>query len=123
MRATNRKTKRRIGIRILMPIILTMMVIVILTSCTKSTGPVKTDQIKLVQTSEDAFRLIRQADQNLTPRARAAWHRRIFYLRALIDRELVRTDGWFEGVTLKDAFEELTKIYHSEKHFDHGTCV
>ncbi|MBT3274346.1 MAG: hypothetical protein HN368_14405 [Spirochaetales bacterium] len=50
----------------------------------------------------------------MIPRARASWRWRILYLRALIDRELVKTDGWFEGPVLKAAFEEMTEISHSE---------
>jgi hypothetical protein len=55
-----------------------------------------------------------QDDAQLTSHARASWRWRILYLRALIDRELVRTDGWFEGPVLQTAFDELTRIYHSE---------
>ena len=69
---------------------------------------------QLEKRSDKAFQLIEQADAQLTPHARANWRWRILYLRALIDRELVRTNGWFEGPVLQSAFAELTRIYHSE---------
>jgi hypothetical protein len=72
------------------------------------------EKIKLQKTSEEAFRLIDQADKQLSNRAKTVWRWRILYLRALIDKELVHTDGWFEGPVLKAAFEELTKLSHSE---------
>ena len=71
----------------------------------------------LKKNTEEAFRLIDGADKQLTPQARASWHWRILYLRAVIDRELVKTDGWFEGPVLKAAFEEMTRISHSEHGF------
>ncbi|MCU0983000.1 MAG: hypothetical protein MUF25_27885 [Pirellulaceae bacterium] len=36
----------------------------------------------------------------------------LFYLWALIDRELLERKGKLEGETLKAAFEELTRMYH-----------
>lgn len=72
-------------------------------------------RLKLAQTSDEAFKLLQEAETQMTPHAKANWRWRILYLRALIDKELVRTDGWFEGATLKMAFEELTRIYYSEK--------
>lgn len=81
---------------------------------TDKTSLKEVDKIKLQKTSEEAFRLIDQADKQLTPQAKTGWRWRILYLRALIDKELVRSDGWFEGSALKAAFEELTKISHSE---------
>jgi hypothetical protein len=76
------------------------------------------DRYQLEKTSAEAFKLIEQADDKLTPHARASWRWRILYLRALIDKELVRTEGWFEGPVLKMAFDELTRISHSE-----NTCL
>ena len=61
-----------------------------------------------------AFRLIEQAQQKLTPQVRKSWRWRILFLRALIDRELLATNGKLEGETLKQAFNELTSIYHAE---------
>ncbi|MCY2990215.1 MAG: hypothetical protein NTY19_20420 [Planctomycetota bacterium] len=61
-----------------------------------------------------AFEMVRQAEAKLTPQAKAAWRWRIFYLRALIDKELLERKGKLEGGTLKAAFEELTRIYHVE---------
>ncbi len=71
----------------------------------------------LKMSTEEAFRLIDGADKQLTPQVRASWRWRILYLRAVIDRELMKTDGWFEGPELKAAFEGLTKISHSEHGF------
>jgi hypothetical protein len=53
-------------------------------------------------------------ETKLTPQARAAWRWRIIYLRALVDRELFRTQGKLEGKVLQGAFRELTTIYHAE---------
>jgi hypothetical protein len=75
---------------------------------------VNRDRKQLEQTSEEALKLVQQADAQLTPQARASWRWRILCLRAQIDRELVRTDGWFEGPALKAAFDELIRIYHAE---------
>ena len=78
------------------------------------------DKINLEKNVNEAFNLLDRADKQLTPNARASWQWRILYLRALIDRELIRTDGWLEGPTLKMAFDELTRIYHSE---NASTCL
>ena len=69
---------------------------------------------KLKQTTEEAYQLMGQVDAKLTSHARASWRWRILYLRTIVDRELVRNKGWFEGPVLKAAFDELTRIYHSE---------
>jgi hypothetical protein len=63
---------------------------------------------------EEAFDRVRNIEAKLTPLARAAWRWRIVYLRALIDRELLKTHGKLEGKVLRDAFAELTAIYHAE---------
>ncbi len=77
----------------------------------------ETEMKNLKKNTEEAFRLIDEADKQLTPQTQASWRWRILYLRAEIDRELVKTDGWFEGPVLKAAFEELTRISHSEHGF------
>jgi hypothetical protein len=64
--------------------------------------------------AEEAFELVQKIENQLTPQARAAWRWRIVYLRALIDRELLRRQGKLEGKTLREAFRELTAIYHAE---------
>ena len=63
--------------------------------------------------AEEAWNLIRQADQQLSPRARASWRWRILYLRALIDDELVKNDF---GVSprCEQALQELTTIYYAQ---------
>jgi hypothetical protein len=65
--------------------------------------------------AEQAFDLVEKAEAKLTPQARKAWRWRILYLRALIDREMLRTKGKLQGETLKQAFRELTTIYHAEE--------
>jgi hypothetical protein len=64
--------------------------------------------------SSEAFALIQKAGAKLTPKAKAAWRWRILYLRGLIDSELFRRHNKIEGAVLKDAFDELTRIYHAE---------
>jgi hypothetical protein len=72
------------------------------------------EKTKLAENAEEAFRLLQQADKQLTPQVQQSWRWRILYLRATIDKELVKTDGWFEGPVLKASFEELTRIYHGD---------
>ena len=62
-----------------------------------------------------AFELVRRADALMTPQARKSWRWRIFYLRALIDKELFESKGKMEGEVLRKAFEELTEIYHAHE--------
>ena len=64
--------------------------------------------------AEKTFERVREIEAKLTPRARTAWRWRIVFLRALIDRELFKTQGKLEGRTLQQAFGELTTIYHAE---------
>ncbi|MCX5653077.1 MAG: hypothetical protein NTY65_00280 [Planctomycetota bacterium] len=61
-----------------------------------------------------AFASVQQAEAKLTSQAKSAWRWRIFCLRALIDKELFDRHGRREGAALKEAFEELTRIYHAE---------
>ena len=61
-----------------------------------------------------AFHLVKDAQQKLTLQVRQSWRWRIVYLRALIDYEMFKTKGKLEGETLKQAFNELTHIYHAE---------
>ena len=61
-----------------------------------------------------AFEAIRRAEAKLTPQAKRGWRWRIFFLRALIDKELFARHGRMEGATLKAAFDELTRIYHAQ---------
>ncbi|MGA2657084.1 MAG: hypothetical protein ABSH34_06150 [Verrucomicrobiota bacterium] len=64
--------------------------------------------------SARAFALLQKAEARLTPRAKAAWRWRVLYLRGLIDSELFRRHDKMEGTVLKEAFDELTRIYHAE---------
>ena len=61
-----------------------------------------------------AFELVAKADAKMMPAARTAWRWRIFYLRALIDKEIFEHKGKLQGNILKASFEELTRIYHAE---------
>jgi hypothetical protein len=61
-----------------------------------------------------AFELMTAADARLTPRARQSWRWRILYLRALIDDSLSRTNGKLRGAELRQAFDELVRIYHAQ---------
>jgi len=61
-----------------------------------------------------AFQLVTMVENKLTEEVKSSWRWRIFYLRALIDKEMFERNGTLEGETLKAAFEELTKIYHAE---------
>jgi hypothetical protein len=60
-----------------------------------------------------AFDLLRQADAQLTPQARAAWRWRILYLRALIDNELA-LHHFDVSPACEAAFEELTTLYSAQ---------
>jgi hypothetical protein len=63
--------------------------------------------------AEEAWNLIRQADQQLSARARGSWRWRILYLRALIDSELVKNN--FEvSPRGEQALQELTRIYYAQ---------
>ncbi len=61
-----------------------------------------------------AYDLVLRADTELPDKVRSSWRWRIFYLRALIDKELYERKGVLEGESLKAAFSELTKLYHAE---------
>jgi hypothetical protein len=61
-----------------------------------------------------AYELIQAAEKKLSPQIRRSWRWRIVALRALIDQELLKRHGKLEGKTLKEAFDELTAIYHAE---------
>jgi hypothetical protein len=61
-----------------------------------------------------ALELVGRAESAMTQQARVSWRWRIFFLRALIDKEMFERNGKLEGESLKKAFEELTRIYHAE---------
>jgi len=61
-----------------------------------------------------AFELVDKANDYLPIKVRSSWRWRIFYLRALIDKELYQRNGKLEGESLKVSFEELTRLYHEE---------
>jgi len=62
-----------------------------------------------------AYEFAQKVDAQLSPETRKGWRWRILYLRALIDKEMHVTKGDLKGEVLKDAFAELTRIYHAEK--------
>ena len=69
---------------------------------------------KIKKNAIDAFKLVTKTESKLTKQVKSSWRWRIFYLRALIDKELFENKGKLKGETLKAAFDELTKIYNSE---------
>jgi len=79
----------------------------------KDAGPVR---FVMEQSSgaEEAFKLIEQADKNLTPAEQNRWRWRILYLRALIDSELVK-NNYQVSPRCQQAMQELTKIYYAQK--------
>ncbi|HUW62343.1 MAG TPA: hypothetical protein VMZ06_15165 [Candidatus Bathyarchaeia archaeon] len=64
--------------------------------------------------SIEAFRLLEKVDATLPGWAKNGWRWRILYLRGLIDSQLAANGGKTEGAVLRDAFSELTRIYHAE---------
>jgi hypothetical protein len=66
------------------------------------------------ESSIRAFQLVNSAENKLTEQVKKSWRWRIFYLRALIDKEMFERKGKLEGEILKAAFDELTRIYHAE---------
>ena len=62
----------------------------------------------------EALNLMRQADKQLSTRARSSWRWRILYLRALIDDELVNNE-FRVSPRCEQAAQELTKIYYAQK--------
>jgi len=77
------------------------------------TGPVRF-VLEHSSGADEAFKLMQQADMSLSPAARSSWRWRILYLRALIDRELVRNDFRVSS-RCEEAFQELTNIYYAQK--------
>ncbi len=61
-----------------------------------------------------AYALAQKVDAKLPAKVRTSWRWRILYLRALIDKEMHLTKGRLQGELLRDAFAELTRIYHAE---------
>ncbi len=64
--------------------------------------------------TEEAFKLMQQADMSLSPAARSSWRWRILYLRALIDNELANNDFRVSS-RCEEALQELTNIYYAQK--------
>ena len=61
-----------------------------------------------------AYELAQKVNARLSPETGTSWRWRILYLRALIDKEMYLTKGRLQGELLRDAFAELTRIYHAE---------
>ena len=69
--------------------------------------------MKNTEGTEEALRLIEEAEKALTPRVRRSWRWRLLAVRALVDSELARND--FRVSTACDAaFRELTDLYHAQ---------
>ena len=69
---------------------------------------------KIQYNAVQAFEVVSKTEIHLTDKVRNSWRWRIFYLRALIDKELYQRNGKLEGDVLKEAFQELTRLYHAE---------
>ncbi len=69
--------------------------------------------------SVEAFNLLKKVDGELPLWARNSWRWRILYLRGLIDSQLVANGNKMEGPVLKDAFNELTTLYHAQNAFSY----
>ncbi len=69
--------------------------------------------------SEEAFKLIEKVDASLPDKAKKGWRWRLLYLRGLIDSQLVSNGNKMEGPVLRDAFNELTTIYHAQEAFSY----
>lgn len=69
--------------------------------------------------SVEAFKLIEKVNASLPEKARKSWRWRILYLRGVIDNQLVANGNKREGQVLKDAFNELTTLYHAENAFSY----
>lgn len=63
---------------------------------------------------EEAWRICREVDATLPSERQACWRWRTIYLRALLDAELVKSDG-LSTPACEAALQELTHIYHAEK--------
>jgi hypothetical protein len=66
----------------------------------------------------DAYELAQKVDAQLSPEIQKSWRWRILFLRTLIDKEMYLTKGALKGEVLKDAFAELTRIYHADNALD-----
>ena len=64
--------------------------------------------------TKKALALMNEAKAKLTKEVQQSWRWRILYLRTQIDDILAKTNGRFQGEELKQAFDELVRIYHAE---------
>lgn len=64
--------------------------------------------------SKEAFGILENVNAQLPAWARQGWRWRILYLRGLIDSQMAENGNKLEGTVLRDAFSELTRIYHAE---------
>ena len=64
--------------------------------------------------AKEAWQLVEQADAKLSTYVRLSWRWRIFYLRAMIDFELVKNDFRISDRG-NEALGELTSIYHADQ--------
>ncbi len=64
--------------------------------------------------ARDAFAIAKEVDAMLAGPSRLGWRWRVLYLRALIDREMFDQPKDVMSVAAKDAFAELTRMYHAD---------
>ena len=67
----------------------------------------------------ECFELVRRAETRMTAHAKSSWRWRIFYLRAAIDAELVRSGG-APNETVNAYLDELTSIYCMKRNTRHA---
>ena len=70
---------------------------------------------RIGESATRALEIVENVEKQLAAQTCRSWRWRIFYLRALIDREMYDRGGKLEGDVLKQAFDELTRIYHAEQ--------
>ena len=67
--------------------------------------------------ADEMVRLVKKMDAEILPSMRGSWRWRQVYLRALIDREVIR-EGRNDPEAARAWFEELVKIYHVERQLE-----
>jgi hypothetical protein len=70
-------------------------------------------RVSISSTSVEAFAIMDRINDKLSTQAKNSWRWRLLYLRSLIDKEMYKNEG-LKGPLLKEAFMELTEIYHAQ---------
>ena len=64
--------------------------------------------------TDEMVKLVKKMDAEILPSMKGSWRWRQVYLRAIIDREVIR-EGRNDPESARAAFDELVKIYHVER--------